>query len=175
MGHLVLELDDAQLVARARAGERGAFEALVRRHTGPLLGHARALLGSAPEAEDLVQEALLRAWRALPREPRDPGAFAAWAHTILHRAGLDLLRARRPHAALDEEPEGEPAPAPPFERREGLDEALAELPPRQRAALHCCYALGLDAAGAAARLDTTPGNVRVLLHRALTALRRRLA
>lgn len=177
MAVLVLdELPDALLVSRSRAGDAESFAGLVRRHTPALLGHARAVLGAGSEAEDLVQEAFLRAWRALPREER-VRSFAAWVHAILHRACLDVLRARRDLRSLEESGEELPGeePLPPLDRPDGLDAAIAALPARQRAVLHCRYALGLDAAETAERLETTPGNVRVALHRALSALRRRFA
>ncbi len=168
--------DEGTLVVRARLGDATAFAALVRRHTGPLLGYARSLVGTQAEAEDRVQEAFLKAWRGLERH--DPSrSFGGWLHRIVHNACIDGLRARRAWEPLDEVEPPAPTRDAPLELDDvsAIDAAVAELHPRQRAALHARFALGLDAAEIAARLDTTPGNVRVVLHRAVAALRKTLA
>lgn len=168
------EVDDATLVVRARMGDAPAFEALVRRYAGPLLGHARSLLGDAQEAEDAAQDALLKAWGELGRHDLTR-SFGAWVHRILHNRCVDVLRARKAWAPIDEvEPAATEAAPLADGQAPGLAAAIASLPPRQRAVLELRFALGLDGPEIAARLDMTPGNVRVVLHRAITALRERL-
>ncbi|MCO5166133.1 MAG: sigma-70 family RNA polymerase sigma factor [Planctomycetes bacterium] len=165
---------DEALAARAARGDAAAFEALVRRHAGPLLAYCRRLLGDPIEAEDRVQDALIRAYRALDRFDASR-RFAPWLFRIAHNGCVDALRARRAWAPLDEE--AAPAPAAPLapEQSPAIAQAVADLPARHRAVLHLKYTLGLDAAEIAARLDTTPGNVRVVLHRAIKLLRERLS
>jgi RNA polymerase sigma-70 factor (ECF subfamily) len=80
---------EAGLVARARAGDAGALEALYRAHVGELSRHARHLVHGRAEAEDLVQEAFVAAFESLPRF-RGEAPFAGW----LHRIALNLARHR---------------------------------------------------------------------------------
>lgn len=166
---------DEALAARAARGDAAAFEALVRRHAGPLLAYCRRLLGGdVAEAEDRVQEAFLRAYRALDRFDA-ARRFAPWLFRIAHNGCVDALRARRAWAPLDDE--AAPAPAAPLtpEASPAIAAAVDALPARCRAVLHLKYTLGLDAAEIAARLDMTQGNVRVVLHRAIKLLRERLS
>jgi RNA polymerase sigma-70 factor (ECF subfamily) len=81
MTHEVKQLQEA-LVRRARDGDHGAFESLVRPEIDRLYGLAGLLLSDRTRAEDAVQEALLRAWRDLPKL-REPAKFGAW----LRKAG----------------------------------------------------------------------------------------
>lgn len=177
MSAMVLEAEvtDEALAVRAAAGDHAAFEQLVRRHAGPLLAFCRRLLGDAAEAEDKVQEAFLRAYRGLDRF--DPARrFSSWLYRIAQNACVDALRARREWAPLDEaEPAASHAPPLPAEASPRVAQAVGDLPARQRAVLHLKYALGLDAVEIAERLDMTPGNVRVVLHRAIKLLRERLS
>src|SRR5579863_5952665 len=84
-------------LAAAQAGDERAFRRLVEPYRHALEVHCYRMLGSAPDAEDLVQETLLRAWRALERfEPR--AQFQTWLYRIATNACLDELerRPRRP-------------------------------------------------------------------------------
>ncbi len=90
--------EDDQLLGRARAGEQPAFASLVERHRGELHAHCYRMLGSVHDAEDALQDALLRAWRALPRfEGRS--SLRSWLYTIATNTCLDQI-ARRPKRVL---------------------------------------------------------------------------
>lgn len=168
------EVADEALAARAARGDHAAFEALVGRHAGPLLGFCRRLLGDATEAEDKVQEAFMRAFRHLDRF--DPSRrFGSWLYRIAQNACVDALRARREWAPIEEvDPPGDAAPLT-ADASPVLTRAVSDLPARQRAVVHLKYTLGLDALEIAERLDMTPGNVRVVLHRAIKTLREALS
>ena len=136
---------EAQLVERARRGEAEAFRRLVERHSPRLFRLAFRITGDEQAAEDAVQEALLRAYRALPRfDARSQ--FGTWLHRIAVNAALELARKGRHHAheegvaGMDE---AAPLPSPepgPDRRAEGLEveravrSALGELSPMERTA-----------------------------------------
>jgi RNA polymerase sigma-70 factor, ECF subfamily len=169
------ELTDEALASRAARGDHAAFEALVRRHAGPLLAFCRRLLGDATEAEDRVQEAFMRAFRNLDRFDASR-RFGSWLYRIAQNACVDTLRARRDWAPIDEvDPPGRDAAPLTADASPALTRAVSELPARQRAVVHLKYTLGLDALEIAERLDMTPGNVRVVLHRAIKTLREALS
>ncbi|MEA2178198.1 MAG: hypothetical protein QOG77_1495, partial [Solirubrobacteraceae bacterium] len=98
---LLTHLSDERLVARVRAGDDRAFEALYDRHHRPLLAFCRHLLGSADEAEDALQHTFIAAHRALRTDER-PVALRAWLFTIARNRCLSLLRSRRNVVALTE-------------------------------------------------------------------------
>ena len=88
-------MDDAQLVARARAGDPAAFEELVGRHHGDCLRYAAHLLGDRTEAEDVVQETWVRAYRSLGRY-EERSQFRSWLFRILvNRCRTSFGRTRR--------------------------------------------------------------------------------
>lgn len=172
-------LTDEQLVARFRAGDQGAFRAIDDRYRAPLLGFARRLLhGTGHDADDVVQDALIRAHAALPASDR-PMALRPWLHTIVRHRALDALRApQRTTGTLPEERHlSLVAEADPVERalrREELRavvDAIGELPPRQRAALVGRELCGTRHAELAERLDTTVQGTKSLVIRARTTLR----
>jgi RNA polymerase sigma-70 factor (ECF subfamily) len=85
------------LVAAAQAGDHAAFEALYAHYAAPLRRYLAGIVGHdhGDEAEDLVQDTLLRAYVALPRARfREPRGLQAWLYTIAHRAAIDRLRRR---------------------------------------------------------------------------------
>src|SRR5580693_398660 len=87
------DLDD--LLARARAGDDGAFAALVTAHERPVFRHCYRMLGSGPDAEDALQDTLERAWRKLATYDGS-GSFGGWLHRIATNVCLDTLRSRGP-------------------------------------------------------------------------------
>jgi RNA polymerase sigma-70 factor (ECF subfamily) len=85
---------DAAVAARAAAGDRDAFAALIGPRAERTLRTARAILGNEAEAHDAAQEALVAAWVNLPRL-RDPARFDAWLHRLLVNACREALRRRK--------------------------------------------------------------------------------
>jgi RNA polymerase sigma-70 factor (ECF subfamily) len=165
-------------LAAAQAGDERAFRRLVEPYRHALEVHCYRMLGSAHEAEDLVQETLLRAWRALDRfEPR--AQLQTWLYRIATNACLDELerRPRRPEP-LDPFPESPPdeAAAPTYDPvaryaiREGMElallRAIQELPGRQRAVLIFRDVLGWTAPEVAELLESTVASVNSALQRA---------
>ncbi|MEU2717687.1 RNA polymerase sigma factor [Streptomyces sp. NPDC007205] len=131
--------EDTLLAVRAGEGDEEAFEALVRHHGPMLLQTAARLLGDRTEAEDAVQEAFVSAWRKLP-EFRGESAFGTWMYRIVTNKCLNLLRARRPAAALEAvaeplAPDHQVSPARAVEGQaavEALAQAMTVLSPEQR-------------------------------------------
>lgn len=133
---------DALLAGRAADGDTAAFEALARRH-GPLMrATARRLTGSVADADDVVQETLVQAWKQLDNL-RDPAAVKGWLLRIVGSRSIDYLRKRRNHADLDDaenlvDHHARPRPEDPennalsSSRVEALKAALAGLPEEQR-------------------------------------------
>jgi RNA polymerase sigma-70 factor (ECF subfamily) len=94
-----MEATDADVVARARDGDNEAFRALVERHSRGLFHLAYRMTGSENDAEDIVQETFLRAYRRLDRFESRAG-FGTWLHKIAANCALDLIRARKRHGEL---------------------------------------------------------------------------
>ena len=193
-----------QTLARARAGDKDAFRELTDSYRHELQLHAYRIVGSAQDAEDVLQETLLAAWRGLDHF-EERASVRAWLYRIATNRSLDALRAsrRRPEAVLrmSEVPEptrradpvwleaypdvlleGIPDEAPGPEARYEAKEAIAlgfvvglqHLPPQQRAVLVLRDVLGFRAAEVAEMLDTTEHSVNSLLRRARAAFETRL-
>jgi len=162
---------DEELVAAARAGETEAFAVLVARHRARVEAVVDRLVGD--ESEDLVQEALLRAYLGLS-QLRDPARFGAWLCGI----AVNLAKMRLRRRTLEARVTGEPARAEPAEARVVLQlvtDAVEVLPPGQRDVVLMHYVDDLSCDEIAALLGTSPGAVRVRLHRARAQLREELA
>jgi RNA polymerase sigma-70 factor (ECF subfamily) len=170
------------------------FRRLVEPHRSELHAHCYRMLGSVHDAEDALQDALLRAWRGLARfEGRS--SLRAWLFRIATNAALDVI-ARRPKRVLpldyDELEEalwlepypdaelagGPPAPEARYEQRESVElafvAAVQHLPATQRAALLLRDVLGFRAREVAEALDTTVESVNSALARARRSLDERL-
>jgi RNA polymerase sigma-70 factor (ECF subfamily) len=166
---------EEQLLARARAGDREAFGDLVRRYQDTVYTLALRLVG--PDlAADVAQEALLRAWRALPRF-RGEAAFATWLHRITVNTAWTMRRRARRQAADPLEADIEDRAQPPeqagemVEVRAGLRRALAALTPGQRSVVVLRDVYGWSNAEAARELGITEITAKVRLHRARLRLR----
>jgi RNA polymerase sigma-70 factor (ECF subfamily) len=170
-------LDDATLVARAAEADARAFETLVRRHQRGCFGLAVRFLGNRADAEDVVQEAFIAAWRRLP-EFRGDAAFSTWMYRIVTNRCLALSRRRREVVPLDTETPGlatswdaEPAQATEAGARlSALGQALLELPGEQRACWVLRHLHGLGYAEIGEIVGAEPGAVRGRIHRARVRL-----
>lgn len=170
---------DEALLAWAGEGDRMAFDQLALRHLGRLHQVALRITGRPAEAEEAVQDAMLSAWRNATRFDPARARAGTWLYSITAHAAID--RARRP-APMPLEAAGDPPdPAADPEsrlaerqRQEQLQAAMADLPPRQRAALALAYDQGLSGAEAAAALSVSLRGLEGLLRRARGLLAARL-
>jgi RNA polymerase sigma-70 factor (ECF subfamily) len=193
-------MSDAATLRAAQAGDEAAFGVLVDRYRRELHAHCYRMLGSVADAEDALQDALLRAWRALPRfEGRS--SLRSWLYRIATNACLRALERRPPRVLpIDYGPAADPhdAPATPlvesvwiepypddllpveagYEQREAVElafiAALQHLPARQRAVLIMRDVLGFSAREVADALDTTPAGIDSALQRAHKAVDERI-
>jgi RNA polymerase sigma-70 factor (TIGR02960 family) len=191
-------------IDQARAGDEDAFRELTDPYRRELQLHVYRIVGSAQDAEDLVQETLLAAWRGL-EQFQERASVRSWLYRIATNRSLDALRASRrrledmqpmtgmteptrrgepvwlepyPDVLLDEIPDAAPGPEARYETREATELAfivgLQHLPPQQRAVLVLRDVLGFRAAEVAVMLDTTEPSVNSLLRRAREAFESRL-
>ena len=186
-------------LTRARAGDEAAFRELTDPYRRELQLHCYRILGSVQDAEDMLQETMLAAWRGIDRfEGR--ASLRSWLYTIATNRSLNALRdgARRPSLLdtseypaptrlteplflepypdllIEELPAVEAGPEARFEAKESVALAfvagLQRLPPRQRAVLVLKDVLGYSAAEVAEMLETTPASVNSALQRARATL-----
>lgn len=196
-------MSDTELLEAARRGDQQAFGDLVGAYRAELTAHCYRMLGSFHDAEDAVQDALLRAWRALPSfEGRS--SVRSWLHAIVTNAAIDIARHRARRelvhapaakpgaqmaAPLDEpiwlEPfpdqiidDVEPTPEARYEQRESLELAfviaLQHLPPMQRAVLILREVGGFSAQELAGQLGTSVPAVNSALQRARAGVQGKL-
>ena len=186
---------DSELQA-ARAGDESAFRTLIEPHRRELHIHCYRMLGSTDDADDLLQETLLAAWRGL-HTFAGRSSLRTWLYRIATTRCLNAIRDSRRRPPLAPAPPFEPpAPSSRFEvpwlqpypdalierddpsgralAREGIElafiTALQTLPPRQTAVLVLCDVLGFSLAEVAAMLDVTPTTAKGLLQRARAAM-----
>ena len=141
-------LSDDALLGRYAAGDPSAARLLVDRLAPRILRLARRLLQDQAEAEDVTQEAMLRLWQIAPRWQAGGAQPSTWLHRVAVNLATDRLRRRRgvDFDAIDEPDDPAPAAVEAMiddERRRALDEALAELPERQRVAVVLRHLEGL--------------------------------
>lgn len=167
---------DAELAVRARSGDVAAFDRLVERHLRRAYALAYRVLGHREDAEDVVQEAFVRAYANLHRyDGRRP--FAPWFYRILLNRALNWRRSRQ-RRRTEALPLEQAAPDPPPDRaaeqaeaRARLEAALAALSPLQRAIVELFELEGMTSEEIGATLGLRPGTVRWHLHRARAVLR----
>jgi RNA polymerase sigma-70 factor (ECF subfamily) len=165
---------DRDLVEQAQGGDREAFAILARTHGDRLMAIAHRILRDVGRAEDAVQQALVIAWRELPRL-RDPDRFDAWIERLLVNASYaEARRWRRWNANIRVLPADGPAgpdEALSLEDRDRLERGFRRLPPDQRAILVLTHYLGLAPTEIAERLGIPVSTARSRLHYAHRAMR----
>jgi RNA polymerase sigma-70 factor (ECF subfamily) len=180
---------ETRLLATASAGDEHAFVELTSPHRAALHVHCYRMLGSPHDADDALQETMLRAWRSIDRfEPRAP--LRAWLYRIATNVCLRLLEQRARHAVvsidayvepypdqtLEQIPSAGPSPDAEIETRESIGlafiTAIQLLPPKQRAVLVLRDALGWSAADVAELLGDSVAAVNSALQRARERLER---
>jgi RNA polymerase sigma-70 factor, ECF subfamily len=173
-------LEDAELVERARDGDAGAYEELVRRYQGIAARVAYLVLGAGADVEEAVQDAFVKAYYALARF-RQESPFRPWLLTIVANEARNRRKsaARRTRLALrvaEDRPSGDAAPSPEaavveHEQREQLLEAVNAMREEDRLVIGCRYFLALSERETADTLRIPPGTVKSRLARALMRLR----
>ena len=193
-------IEERKLIQTAHDGDQNAFRHLVEAHQTELLAHCYRMLGSHDDAEDALQDTLLRAWRGLPAFD-GRGAFRRWLYRIASNACLDAI-ARRSKRVLPIDPvrgggsalpadewmelrldqfgfeDRNTAPETRYEQREALELALTmalqHLPPRQRAVLVLREVLGFSAKEVSRALGMSVISVNSALQRARKAVDERV-
>ena len=170
----MMDANEREVYRAAIHGDREAFEMIIRTHSRPLFAIAYGILQNREEAEDAVQDALVKAWKSRWRV-RDPEKFPAWLCMIARHRARDVFRRRRP---VSQDLEGAAPSAPTSPADDSLDKqlhsALAALPELHRAALSLRYFEEMDYATIESRLGLTNGSLRGILGRALAAMRKQL-
>ena len=189
MGDAPQALEEAELVARLRAGDDDAYATLVKQQAGRMLAVARRMLGSEEDAQDVVQEAFLSAFKAIDRF-EGTSRLSTWLHRIVVNAALMKIRAskRRPETPIEELlptflEDGHLAVMPAEWKKTAQDVLesketramvrglIDELPELYRNVLLLRDIEGLDTKETADLLEVSPNAVKIRLHRARLALR----
>ena len=181
------DAEHAALIERARRGDGRAFEQLALHEERALYRHAARILGAGPDAEDVVQDAFLSAWRSIGSF--EGSSFRAWLFRIVTNRALDRVRSRRRRPELPLEPNdddeltwAEPAaPGPDLaeiasgrEAIAAVEEALRLVPEEQRAALLLRDVEGFAYEQIAMITSVEVGTVKSRIHRARVAVRNAL-
>ena len=183
----MMEESDAGLITRAREGDPEAFRALVERHSVRLFQLVYRMTGNEQDAEDVVQETFLRAYRQLDRFESRAG-FGTWLHRIAANCSLDLLRKRKRHdeqidaIELDLVPMSTLSPQAPapddqvFHRevQQKVEAAMEQLTPMERTAFVLRHFEGKSIEDIGRVLSSGPSATKQSIFRAVQKMRRAL-
>ncbi|MEX2029988.1 MAG: sigma-70 family RNA polymerase sigma factor [Anaerolineales bacterium] len=168
---------DGDLIRQAQAGDREAFGEIYRRYLSRIYGYVRLRVSTVHEAEDLTEMVFLKSFESLGRY-RDRGTpFAAYLYKIARHTVIDSYRSRDPSVpleAMEDHADDAPGAETSLVDREQKNQsmaALARIPERYQEVIRLRVLLGLPTETVAAWLGARPATIRVLLHRALKALR----
>lgn len=180
-------MDDLE---RARGGDARAFDVLARTHERALYSHVARILGPGPDAEDVVQDAFVSAWRSI--SGFEGTSFKAWLFRIARNRAIDVIRSQKRRAELpldppDDDEGGSPGWAEPgaggpeltdiaagHEAREAVEAALLLVPVEQRDALLLRDVEGFSYEEIATITVSEIGTVKSRIHRARVTVRNQL-
>jgi RNA polymerase sigma-70 factor, ECF subfamily len=175
------------VLAQARAGNRDAFRTLVERHSRAVFRVAFRIMGNEQDAEDVVQETFLKAYRELSRFEARSG-FGTWIHRVAANCAIDAIRRRPKRVIQDSGDEAEPllarlaSPAPGPDReaagqqlRARIDAVLQALTPLERAAFTLRHLEQRPVEEISEALGQSPSATRHSIFRAAAKMRRELA
>jgi RNA polymerase sigma-70 factor (ECF subfamily) len=177
MGPHPLIRSDKELIVRAARGDTTAFGVLYERYHHTIWRYVRHRVDDTAEADDLTEVVFLKAWEAVAHYQLRDVPFDAWLYRIAHNVVVNRHRLHREMlplegqvaALVEDDPEKQVARN---ESAEAVQQALAQLPPLYREVLTLRFVRGLSHAETARALRRSNDAVRVLQHRALSALRR---
>jgi RNA polymerase sigma-70 factor (ECF subfamily) len=173
-------LDEDELIARARQGDREAFADLYQRYLPMIYAYVRARVHDDRDAEDLTEQVFLRAFQTLSRYRGRGWPYSAFLYRVARNLLVDHIRRSRPELRGEAaEARRDPAPSPDEvlvqrEERRRLQQALDRLPADYQEVIRLRLLMSLPTATASQWLGRSEGAVRVLLFRAVQALRREL-
>ncbi len=172
VGSGVLAVDDADLVGRARAGDQVAFARLFEQYHAPILNYLHRMVGERALAEDLTQDAFVKAYNALPATRPDL-AFKAWLYRIATNTAISHLRRRKIVQWVPFLPAHERAGDESIERSVGgqydVEQVLARMPKHYAAALLLRHYQGLSLIETAEALGVSENAAKLRLFRARKA------
>lgn len=172
--------DDAQLISLAKAGDVEAFGELYSRYLDPIYRYIRTRVSEDQIAEDLSEETFIRAFKALDKYKERGLPFSAYLYRVTKNLLVDFYRRQKEEIAL-EKANHIPAPGMAIdesliraEKHSMLGQAYKQLPTDYQEIIRLRIILGRSTSEAAAWMERSEGATRVLLHRALNALRQKI-
>ncbi len=182
-GQLAANAIDSQLASLAAAGDESAFTTMVTRFQPAVFRWALMFARDPDEAEDIVQEVFVRAYRQLSQY-RSDGSLEAWLYSITRRAANEMRRTQKRRKRLALSPHAQPLrdayttdPGGRVDRERAaalIHEVFSDLPPRQREIFDLIDLQGLTPAEVAERTGIKPTSVRANLFKARSSIRARL-
>jgi len=178
--HAETEADQVLLVQRAISRDADAFGRLYDMYVNRVYRHIYYRVGNIADAEDLTQQVFLKAWQAIDRYKKTASPFLAWLMTISHNLVVDFYRTKKAKTYLEAEVTAD-EPTSSLERvaearfeQQRLRRAILQLRSDQQQVILLRFVEGYQYAEIASLLGKSEGAIRVILHRALVALRRML-
>lgn len=170
--------DDVLLIQKVISRDPDAFGRLYDMYVDRVYRHVYYRVGNVADAEDLTQQVFLKAWQAIDRYKKTASPFLAWLMTISHNLVVDFYRSKKDKAYLDAEVTADDLASSPeriaearFDQQQ-LRGAILQLRSDQQQAILLRFIEGFQYAEIASLLGKSEGAIRVILHRALVALRR---
>jgi len=175
--HVETKAEDTLLIERAINRDPDAFGRLYDMYVDRVYRHIYYRVGNVADAEDLTQQVFLKAWQAIDRYKRTASPFLAWLMTISHNLVVDFYRTKKDKTYLDAEITADDSASSPeriaeahFQQQQ-LRRAILQLRSNEQQVIMMRFIEGFQYAEIAALLGKSEGATRVILHRALVALR----